>query len=143
MGDYCNNGSQIPQLLEFLIEFTKRENVYAILGNHDLACIRALGFPKQKPDPIWFSRWADRYWNYSLGTPTAYDANTPEDFKKKMPQSHQDFLFSLSWVLKLREHVFVHFRMNKGSLKPQIKHIQDCILPKFHEHLPAQKREKI
>ena len=142
MGDYCDNGPQIPELLDFLIEYTKQENVHAILGNHDLACIRALGYPTQTPDPVWFSRWAGRYWDPGLGTPEAYGAYTPQDFKNKMPESHQDFLRSLPWILTFRDHVFVHSGMNKGSLIPQIQDLEHRILPQEHEHLPPQIRDK-
>ena len=120
MGDYCDNGPQIPELLDFLIEFTKQENVHAILGNHDLACIRSLGFSDQPPDPVWYSRWRGRYWNPRMGTPEAYGAYSLEEFQEKMPQEHQDFLRSLPWVLTFRDHV-CSCGNKEGALQPQFK----------------------
>ena len=102
LGDYCDNGPQIRELLDFLIEFTKRENVQAILGNHDLACIRALGFPYPFPDDKWFSRWACRYWDFDGSTAFAYDAYTAEELQEKMPLAHREFLWNLPWVLEFR-----------------------------------------
>lgn len=142
MGDYCDNGPQIKELLEFLIELTKKENVYAILGNHDLACIRSLGYPQNKPDPVWFSRWRERYWDFDGSTAFAYDAYNAQDLKQKMPKAHQDFLLNLPWVLELRDHVFVHSGMEIGSLEPQILRLKQRILPQVHTHLPSQIRDK-
>ena len=94
MGDYCDNGPQIKELLEFLIEFTKKENVYAILGNHDLACIRSLGYPQNKPDPVWFSRWRERYWDFDGSTAFAYDAYNAQDLNKKYQRLIKIFIES-------------------------------------------------
>ena len=142
MGDYCDNGPQIKELLDFLIEFIKKENVYAILGNHDLACIRSLGYPQKQPDPIWFSRWGERYWDFGGSTAFAYEAYSAQELQQKMPKAHQDFLLNLPWVLEFRDHVFVHSGMEIGPLEPQILRLKQRVLPLVRTHLPPQIRDK-
>ncbi len=62
LGDYVDNGPQIPALLDRLIALQEARpgRFWPILGNHDLALLRALGWPHADPDPAWYARWASR-----------------------------------------------------------------------------------
>jgi ADP-ribosylglycohydrolase len=52
LGDYVDNGPQIPALLDRLIELraARPDRFFPILGNHDLALLRTLGWPGEEPD---------------------------------------------------------------------------------------------
>ncbi len=77
LGDYVDNGREIPALLDDLIALRERfgERFVPILGNHDLALLRALGWPGTEPDEAWYQRWSRNYWNAGLGTPRGLRAH--------------------------------------------------------------------
>jgi ADP-ribosylglycohydrolase len=147
LGDYVDNGPDIPGLLDRLIELHEQRpgRVRSILGNHDLACLRALGWPATWADSRWCRRWAGRYWGWRGGkgsTPEAYGAPDAERVSRHMPQRHQDFLRSLPWSIDDGTHLFVHAGMQAGPLGPQHASLARRRLPEEHLHLPPQVRDK-
>ena len=62
LGDYVDNGREIPALLDRLIALqqTRGERFVPIIGNHDLALLRALGWPGSLANPLWMQRWKER-----------------------------------------------------------------------------------
>lgn len=123
LGDYVDNGPAIPALLDRLVELRDRrgDRFRPILGNHDLACLRSLGWGGGPPDEQWFAQWARNYWNPGLGTAQAYGARSAAELAGRMPSRHRTFLQSLPWCLDDGSHVFVHSGMEAGPLEPQIE----------------------
>ncbi|MFT7521362.1 MAG: hypothetical protein ACI9MC_003513 [Kiritimatiellia bacterium] len=123
LGDYVDNGPDIPRLLDRLIALRDERpgRFVPILGNHDLACLRALGFPGQRADPTWYRRWSTRYSDPGGGTATAYGAHDADSFKALMPTRHQAFLRSLPWCLYAAGAVFVHAGLRPGPQLPQLR----------------------
>lgn len=121
LGDYVDNGNEIRELLEFLIGLKEErgDRFFPVLGNHDLACLRALGWPTGKPDLVWFNRWASRYWNPGKGTPQQYGASSAIEFKEKFNNKHYTFLSNLPWFVECEGFFFVHAGLEKGPLAPQ------------------------
>ncbi len=144
LGDYVDNGPDIPGLLDLLIELRaeRKDRFVPIIGNHDLACLRALGWPGTAPDPVWYARWRSRYWNLGLGTAAAYGAHSAEDLATSMPAHHQAFLRSLPWFFDTGAHLFVHAGMQTGPLGPQRDRLARKLLPDVHEWLPPAIRDK-
>ena len=147
LGDYVDNGPDVPALLERLIDLKaeRGDRFVPILGNHDLACSRALGFPGYRPDPVWFSRWQRRYWGWRGGrgsTADAYGATSAEALAAKMPAHHQAFLRELPWFYEADGFLFVHAGMERGPLAPQVAALAARTLPEVHEYLPPALREK-
>ena len=144
LGDYCDNGPAIPELIDALIALKDElgERLIAIAGNHDIACLRALGWPTGTPDTVWYDWWSSRYWNPGLGTATAYGADSAESLRSAMPTAHREFLTGLPWVAQLDAFVFVHCGMHDAALGPQIDALERKELPAGHTHLPAQLRDK-
>ncbi len=144
LGDYLDNGPAIPALLDRLIALRAERpgRFVAVLGNHDLACLRALGWPGGAPDDAWYRRWAGRYWNSGLGTGTAYGARDASSLAARMPARHQAFLASLPWCYDTGTYLFVHAGMEAGPLGPQREALAARRLPAGHLHLPPQLREK-
>lgn len=128
LGDYCDNGPEIPQLLEYLsCEHWKQEfpriKLHAILGNHDLACVlavnsREFNAPKnyRSNGMDYWQRWTYNWMNPGGETPLQYGkCTTQQKFAAKFPQLHYDYLVSLPWFLELDRYIFVHAGLNKVS----------------------------
>lgn len=144
LGDYVDNGPQIKQLLDRLIMLKKArpERFFPILGNHDLALLRALGWPEGQSDEAWYTRWQKRYWNHKGGTPEQYGADSLEAFEGAFPLSHYRFLADLPWYYDDGVHLCVHAGMHLGALAPQREQLRSKCLPEEKMHLPDAIREK-
>jgi hypothetical protein len=90
LGDYADNGPEVPELLDRLIELkaSRPDRFFPVMGNHDLACLRAVGWEGGPPDQGWFERMRRRYWNRGLGTDTAYGARDASSVAGRMPKAH-------------------------------------------------------
>lgn len=144
LGDYVDNGPEIPALLDELIALRERlgARFVPILGNHDLALLRALGWPGTAPDEVWYRRWSRNYWSGDLGTPAAYGAHTLAEFGARFPARHRAFLESLPWLHDTGRWLFVHAGMETGPLATQRDALAARRLPPQHEWLPPQLRDK-
>ena len=144
LGDYVDNGPQIPALLDRFIELKaeRPDRFFPILGNHDLALLRALGWPGEEPDQAWYHRWSTRYWNHGGETPCAYGAHDLKTFERSFPLAHYRFLASLPWCYDDGEHLCVHAGLHPGPLGPQRASLDAKVLPAPKLHLPDPIREK-
>jgi hypothetical protein len=144
LGDYMDNGPQIPALLDRLIalQAERPERFFPILGNHDLALLCALGWPGDRPDPAWFDRWAARYWNPGGETPCAYGARDLASFARAFPPAHARFLAALPWYYDDGEHFCVHAGLRPGPIAPQRASLAAKELPAYKLHLPPAIRDK-
>jgi serine/threonine protein phosphatase 1 len=131
LGDYVDNGPDTPGLLDFLIELQadRGDRFIAIMGNHDLACLRSIGFVNGQVDQAWYQRWSS-YWNRGLGTAEAYGAHSGEQLKKLMPAAHFDFLNSRPWYYDTGEYFFVHAGLDIGPIAPQRAELEEKLLPR-------------
>lgn len=129
LGDYVDNGREIPALLDRLIDLQQRrgERFVPIIGNHDLALLRALGCPGTLVSQRWMQHWSSRYWNPGLGTPDVYaratGVATPQSaagFAALLPPKHRAFLEGLSGLHDTGEFLFVHAGMEAGPLSTPV-----------------------
>lgn len=146
LGDYVDNGPDIAGLLDLLIDLraARGDRFIAILGNHDLACLRVLGWPGRTPDPVWYQAW-HHYWGWRGGrgsTPAAYAAGSAAELAAKMPAAHVELLRSLPWYHDTGRYFFVHSGLEKGPIGPQRANLDRKELPVGHTHLPAPIRDK-
>ena len=139
-----DNGPQIPALLDRLIALKaeRPERFFPILGNHDLALLRALGWPNDESDPDWYDRWRMRYWNPDLGTPEAYGAAELKSFERKFPPAHYQFLASMPWYYDDGRYLCVHAGLHPGPIGPQRASLEQKALPPEKLFLPDALREK-
>ena len=144
LGDYVDNGPDVPGLLDFLIALKaeRGDRFVPILGNHDLACLRTLGWDGNPPDALWWTRWSRGYWNAGKGTPAQYGAATAKSFAAQFPKAHLDFLTRLPWFHDDGTHFFVHAGLDAAPLEPQRDTLLARTLPANREHLPRPIREK-
>ena len=149
LGDYVDNGREIPALLDRLIALqqTRGERFVPIIGNHDLALLRALGWPGSLANPLWMQRWKERYWNRGLGTPEVYARLTgvakplsAAGFAAVLPPKQRAFLEGLPWLHDTGEFLFVHAGMEAGPLAPQCQALAAKQLPADPLDLPPQLR---
>ncbi|GEM_PF-1083055 len=138
LGDFCDNGPDVPGLLDLMVELREQlgDRFRPILGNHDLACLRALD------DDRWFARWAGGYWNRGAGTPQAYGAATAAAFRSAFPASHRALLQALPWHLDTGRYLLVHAGMLPGPLEPQLAELRERRLPRDPMHVPQPLRDK-
>jgi len=116
IGDYCDNGPQIRELLDFLCDVKDHDWVFEgmlirpILGNHDLACLLSASpgvFGNRAGD--WWHRW-HRYWNgWKNSTPASYGSRDDRaHFCERFPERHLALLEDLPWFEHIDNYVFVH-----------------------------------
>lgn len=151
LGDYVDNGPDIPGLLERLIALSQErgERFAPIVGNHDLALLRTLGWPGDVPDSRWMRNWSGRYWDPGLGTPATYarwlGVEAPTDatnFARVFPEAHRAWLAALPWVVDTGDFLFVHAGMAPGPLRSQVAGLHQRILPAHPDHMPPPLRDK-
>ena len=144
LGDYVDNGPQIPALLERLIalQAERPQHFFPILGNHDLALLRSLGWPGDVPDEAWYDRWRSRYWNPGGQTPAAYGARDLRRFGRALPLAHFRFLAALPWYYDDGSHFCVHAGLHPGPIAPQRARLAAKALPPDPLQLPDAIRDK-
>lgn len=144
LGDYVDNGPDVPGLLDLLIALKaeRGDRFASIMGNHDLACLRSLGWRGGAPDPAWWSRWSARYWDAGKGTPGQYGARSLAAFSGAFPPAHRAFLEALPWYHDDGTHFFVHAGLDATALEPQREALKARTLPEEPDHLPRAIREK-
>ena len=144
LGDYVDNGPQIPAQLERLIalQAERPQHFFPILGNHDLALLRSLGWPGDIPDEAWYDRWRSRYWNPGGQTPAAYGARDLRSFERAFPLAHYRFLAALPWYYDDGAHFCVHAGLHPGPIAPQRARLAAKALPPDRLQLPDAIRNK-
>ncbi|HCF59894.1 MAG TPA: hypothetical protein DFS52_18115, partial [Myxococcales bacterium] len=112
-----------------------------IMGNHDLALLRAVGWEGGPPDQGWFERMHRNYWNIGQGTDRAFGAHDANSLAGRMPKAHRDFLQALPWSFETEDYLFVHAGLLPKPLRPQLEDLgKRVLLPPFHLH--PQLRDK-
>lgn len=150
LGDYVDNGPQVRELLDALIALkaARGGRFVPILGNHDLALLRALGWPGDAPDERWYARWSQRYWDPRGETPRQYgrgsQPRSAAAFAELLPvgHPHRELLAGLPWFHDTGEYLFVHAGMERGDLEPQRQALAAKRLPGDPLHLPAPLPDK-
>ncbi|UHD18470.1 metallophosphoesterase [Thiocapsa bogorovii] len=144
LGDYVDNGPQIQALLDRLIALQAERpgRFFRIIGNHDLALLRALGWPGHVPDRAWYACWSARYWNPGLGTADAYEAHDLASFAAAFPAQHRRFLSDLRWFFDDGEIFCVHAGLDVGPIAPQRAALERTTLPAEPSFMPEALRDK-
>ncbi len=143
LGDYVDNGTEIPALLDRLIALKQErgDRFVPIMGNHDLACARTLGWQGAAPDDQWCEYWGWKFGGRS--TCAAYGAKSARELVARMPKSHQAFLQGLPWFHQTYDFVFVHAGLFADKpLAKQLAELTRKELPPVWLHTPLQLRER-
>jgi serine/threonine protein phosphatase 1 len=119
LGDYVDRGSNVRGTIDLVLELLDRPSGgAAIMGNHDLALVRAAGLDGDRPSRFWQEHYRDAYNGYQetfesyvgRGPVTHGDAwsRDLDALREAMPERHRVFLSSLRWVAEAAGHLFLH-----------------------------------
>lgn len=118
LGDFVDRGEDVPGTIELVLELLGRPaGGSAVMGNHDLALVRAARLDDGPPSPYWIERYRDKY--NAESTFTGYLHRSPnkragrwerdlDDLRRAMPERHRAFLAGLPWVVEAAGHIFLH-----------------------------------
>jgi serine/threonine protein phosphatase 1 len=118
LGDFVDRGTNVRGTLDLVLELLRRSpGGSAIMGNHDLALVRAARLDGGPPSTYWSGHYRTNYdchatFESYLGRAamTWGDAwrKYLDALREAKPAEHEDFLASLPWVVEAPGHVFVH-----------------------------------
>ena len=128
LGDFVDRAGRVRDTLDRVLELiAERPGSTAVLGNHDLALVRAAGLDGRSPSGYWVRRYASAYdhqptfQSYLGRTPDYYSGADWEkdlaELKAAMPATHREFLSGLPWAVEADGHLFLH-----NGLSPEL----DC-----------------
>jgi len=140
LGDYVDHGSEIPALLDYLIALKEKrgDRFVPLMGNHDLACARTLGWQGSAPNEDWWKQWGRNFGGGSTGR--AYRSSSAKELAERMPKEHQTFLQDLPWYLETEEYVFVHAGLTNEPVARQLESLAHRELPPDPRHTSPQLR---
>jgi serine/threonine protein phosphatase 1 len=118
LGDFVDRGPDVRGTLDLVLKLLRRPaGGSAVMGNHDLALVRAARLDGGPCSPYWTERYRTRYdHDESFRSYLRRTAQTDADdwqtdldaLREAMPEEHKAFLGSLPWVVEAPGHVFVH-----------------------------------
>ncbi len=118
LGDFVDRGEDVPGTIDLVLDLLSRQpGGSAILGNHDLALVRAARLDDGLPSPYWIGSYLRRYDHEQ--TFRGYLGRSPnhggghwesdlEELKNSIPANHREFLCSLPWLVEAPGHLFLH-----------------------------------
>ena len=118
LGDFVDRGENVPGTIDLVLDLlSRRPGGSAILGNHDLALVRAARLDDGPSSPYWIGSYLRRYDHDQ--TFLGYLGRAPnhgggkweknlEELKGAIPAEHRAFLVSLPWVVESPGHLFLH-----------------------------------
>lgn len=128
LGDYVDNGPDIPGLLDIILRFgaERGNDLVAIAGNHDVVCIRSLETLSTEEGEFWAQKWKRGHWNPNGDTPSCYGANYGDikGLAECMPTVHRQFLTNLPWFHDTGRWLFVHAGLEVGPIEPQLDQLR-------------------
>lgn len=117
VGDYVDRGPDVPGTLDLVRELARRHPapVTAVMGNHDLALVRAAQLDGGPRSAFWVDRYLEAYDHEA--TFRQYLGRTPragawEDellaLRDAVPEADRRFLSTLPWLVESSGHLFLH-----------------------------------
>jgi calcineurin-like phosphoesterase family protein len=118
LGDYVDRGEDVPGTIDLVLELLRRsQGGSAVIGNHDLALVRATRLDDGPSSSYWIASHLHRYDHEQtflgyLGRRPNHDEcqweSDLEELKGAIPAEHREFLVSLLWVVEAPGHLFLH-----------------------------------
>jgi serine/threonine protein phosphatase 1 len=125
LGDFVDRGPDVRGTIDQALSLAARHpRVAAVMGNHDLALVRAARLDGGPPSASWIAGYRDRYDHGEtflsyLGRRPGYDdwEGELEALRAAIPDTHRNFLVSLPWLVEAPGHLFLHC-----GLSPELDH---------------------
>ena len=118
LGDFVDRGDDVPGTIDRVLDLLSRSpGGSAVMGNHDLALVRAARLDEGPPSDYWVKSYRDRYDHdatflaYLNRRPDRREGHWEKDLEKlrdTIPARHRQFLGSLPWVVESAGHLFLH-----------------------------------
>jgi serine/threonine protein phosphatase 1 len=125
LGDFVDRNPKVKETIDLVLELLRRPpGGSAVLGNHDLALVRAALLDGGPHSPYWVEGYRTRYDHHEtfesyLGRPAMDRGDAWErdldDLREAIPREHRAFLSSLPWLAEASGHLFLH-----GGLSPEL-----------------------
>jgi serine/threonine protein phosphatase 1 len=126
LGDFVDRGPATRGLLDRVLGLlAEKPGSTAVMGNHDLAVVKAAGLDGP-PEPTWVERYRTNYdheptfLSYLGRAPNKHDlddwANGLAELSAAMPAAHRAFLAKLPWAVEAEGHLFLH-----NGLSPKLE----------------------
>jgi serine/threonine protein phosphatase 1 len=127
VGDYVDRGPDVHGTIEVIRELTRwhPSPVTAVMGNHDLALVRAARLDDGAASDYWIERYLESYDHDATFRP--YLHRMPrhlaweEDLlalRDAMPAAHRRFLSTLPWLVEASGHLFLHCGLSPELEQP-------------------------
>jgi len=124
VGDYVDRGPDVRGTLDLILELKAKHpgGVWGVMGNHDLALVRAARLDEGPHCAYWNKRYYENYdhertFRSYLGRDlksSKWDEEI-EALREAMPSAHKQFLATLPWMVEASGHIFLH-----GGLSPEL-----------------------
>jgi serine/threonine protein phosphatase 1 len=133
LGDFMDRGPDVRGTLHLVLDLVRRRpgRCTAVMGNHDLAPLRAARLDGGPHSAFWTPRYRDRYDHVPtflayLGRRPRYDQWEREldELRERMPAEHRDFLASLPWLVEAPGHLFLHAGLSPELLNSAEEQVQ-------------------
>lgn len=118
LGDFVDRGPDVRGVIDLVLKLLERPaGGAAVMGNHDLALVRAARLDGGPPSPYWIEGYATRYDHHEtfqsyhvhpLKHPAKAWSKSLDELREAMPARHKDFLAGLPWLVEAPGHLFVH-----------------------------------
>ncbi len=118
LGDFVDRGEDVRGTIALVLELLSRKpGGSAVLGNHDLALVRAAKLDNGPRSEYWIESYLTRYdhemtFQAYLGRrPTRGESgweNDLQELKGALPAEHQALLALLPWIVEAPGHLFLH-----------------------------------
>jgi serine/threonine protein phosphatase 1 len=124
LGDFVARGPDVRGTVDLVLDLAARHPVVtAVMGNHDLALVRAAQLDGRTRSAYWVEGYRTRYdheetFQSYLHRLPQYDA-WDEDLmvlREAIPAAHRDLLASLPWLVEAEGHLFLH-----NGLSPELE----------------------
>jgi serine/threonine protein phosphatase 1 len=119
LGDFVDRGPDVRGTIDLALQLLGRPpGGSAVMGNHDLALVRAARLDDGPHSPYWTGRYRTVYeanatFQAYLGRRHATHEGRAwlddlEALREAVPEGHRDFLARLPWVVEAPGHLFLH-----------------------------------
>jgi serine/threonine protein phosphatase 1 len=124
LSDFVDRGPDVCGAIDLVLELLdERPDRTAVMGNHDMALVRAARLVDGPPSPYWIKRYRENYdhertFESYLGRDPHHE-NWEADLlrlREAIPVAHRRFLAGLPWLVEASGHLFLH-----NGLSPELE----------------------
>ena len=118
LGDLTDYGPDSAATLRIMFKLIDQGRGLFVMGNHDLALVRAAGLDDLPPSPYWVERYGSSYdhrYTFESYLGRSPDANHGPEWveelaalKAAMPADHRALFAGLPWCAEAEGHLFLH-----------------------------------